>query len=179
MSISKAVNRTAIALLVALVASSPGPAADHNDPNPINSIFADVGLSPGDLYDFFGFPSDDAEGGEKVVVALTFAPAPSAGVFDPDMLYRILIDPDRRLVRPSLNPDSWSLDDLLDYAKAIDEKFVRMSPAELRITVDAQGKATVKFVGFPGGGFANVVDINQVQTIQSPDGHAITESRII
>ena len=47
-------------------------AADHNDPNAINSIFADISRSGADLYDLFGFPSDDKTGGEKVVVALTF-----------------------------------------------------------------------------------------------------------
>ena len=173
MSIFKTVNRAAVVLMVAVVALLPGVAADHNDPNPINSIFADIDLSPGDLYDFFGFPSDDTEGGEKVVVALTFAPAPSAGAFDPDMLYRILLDPDPRLVRPSQNPESWSLDDLLAYATAVDERFGQMNPSELRITVDAQGRATVKFVDFAGGSFTEVIDINQVQAIQSPDGHAI------
>jgi hypothetical protein len=61
-------------------------AADHNDPNAINSIFADVSLSAADLYDMFGFPSDDKTGGEKVVVALTFAPVPATGVFDTDLL---------------------------------------------------------------------------------------------
>src|SRR3989442_1321481 len=57
-------------------------AADHNDPNAVNSIFSDVDVSAADLYDLFGFPSDDQAGGEKVVVALTFASVPRAGVFD-------------------------------------------------------------------------------------------------
>jgi hypothetical protein len=75
--------------------------ADHNDPNAVNSIFSDIDVSAADLYDIFGFPSDDASGGEKVVIALTFAAVPQAGVLDPDMLYRILIVPDRRLMRSS------------------------------------------------------------------------------
>ena len=65
--------------------------ADHNDPNAVNSIFSDIDVSAADLYDMFGFPSDDTEGGEKVVIALTFASMPETGVFDPDMLYRILV----------------------------------------------------------------------------------------
>jgi hypothetical protein len=64
------------------------PAADHNDPNAVNSIFSDIDVSAADLYDLFGWPSDDTGGGEKVVIALTFAPIPKAGVFDSDMLYR-------------------------------------------------------------------------------------------
>ena len=66
--------------------------ADHNDPNAVNSIFSDIDVSAADLYDIFGFPSDDTDGGEKVVIALTFASVPEAGVLDSDMLYR---DPDR------------------------------------------------------------------------------------
>ena len=50
--------------------------ADHNDPNAVNSIFSDIDVSAADLYDMFGFPSDDKAGGEKVVLALTFASVP-------------------------------------------------------------------------------------------------------
>ena len=73
--------------------------ADHNDPNAVNSIFSDIDVSAADLYDIFGFPSDDTAGGEKVVIALTFASVPQAGVLDSDMLYRIMIAPDRRVIR--------------------------------------------------------------------------------
>ena len=73
--------------------------ADHNDPNAVNSIFSDIDVSAADLYDIFGFPSDDTSGNEKVVIALTFAAVPQAGLLDSDMLYRILIAPDRRVVR--------------------------------------------------------------------------------
>jgi len=75
--------------------------ADHNDPNAVNSIFSDIDVSAADLYDIFGFPSDDLAGGEKVVIALTFASVPKAGVLDSDMLYRIQIASDRRLMRPA------------------------------------------------------------------------------
>src|SRR4051812_44080477 len=68
-----------------------GRAADHNDPNAINSIFADIAASPADLYDMFGFPSSDKTGGEKVVLALTFASVPKTGVFDTDLLYKIKV----------------------------------------------------------------------------------------
>ena len=62
--------------------------ADHNDPNAINASFSDIDVSAADLYDIFGFPSDDVAGGEKVVIALTFAAVPQTGVLDPDLLYR-------------------------------------------------------------------------------------------
>src|SRR5215208_5021397 len=75
-------------------------AADHNDPNSVNSIFADIPVSAADLYDMFGWPADDKTGGEKVILALTFASIPKTGVFDSDMLYRINVDPDPRLGRP-------------------------------------------------------------------------------
>src|SRR5436305_1779985 len=39
--------------------------ADHNDPNAVNTIFSDIDVSAADLYDLFGFPSDDAAGREE------------------------------------------------------------------------------------------------------------------
>ena len=87
--------------------------ADHNDPNAVNSIFSDIDVSAADLYDIFGFPSADTSSGEKVVIALTFASVPQAGVFDSDMLYRIRIATDRRLMRPT--NEEPSLDRLLAY----------------------------------------------------------------
>ena len=36
-----------------------GIMADHNDPNAVNSIFSDIDVSAADLYDIFGFPSED------------------------------------------------------------------------------------------------------------------------
>ena len=159
----------AVALVVvgAIFIPASTRAADHNDPNPINSIFSDVALDPGDLYDFFGFPSPDETGGEKVVVALTFAPAPQAGVLDPDFLYRILIDPDPRANRPTKDPESWNLEDLLSYAKAVDDKFLQLEAAEIRITSAGEGQAKVQLLGFPGGDFAKTIAMNQVQTVES------------
>src|SRR6201988_3177196 len=95
--------------------------ADHNDPNAINSIFSDIDVSAADLYDIFGFPSDDRTGIEKVVIALTFAAVPQTGVFDTDMLYRILIAPDHRIAR--MGRDDTSLAGLLAYLEAIKEKY--------------------------------------------------------
>ena len=87
--------------------------ADHNDPNAVNSIFSDIDVSAADLYDLFGFPSDDTTGGEKVVIALTFASVPETGVFDTDMLYRIQITAHPRVALPS--KDDHSLEALLKY----------------------------------------------------------------
>ena len=80
--------------------------ADHNDPNAVNSIFSDIDISAADIYDLFGFPSDDTDGGEKVVIALTFAPAPETGVFDTDMLYRIQVAAHSRVAWPSTDDGS-------------------------------------------------------------------------
>ena len=82
--------------------------ADHNDPNAVNTIFSDIDVSAADLYDIFGFPSDDTDGGEKVVIALTFAAVPAANVFDTDMLYRIQMHAAPRVVRPAPEPDAAS-----------------------------------------------------------------------
>src|SRR6201997_4877620 len=95
--------------------------ADHNDPNAVNSIYSDIDVSAADLYDIFGFPSDDTSDGEKVVIALTFAAVPQAGLLDSDMLYRILIAPDRRRLR-SAAQDS-SLDGFLTYLESVKDKY--------------------------------------------------------
>src|SRR5262245_16406324 len=106
--------------------------ADHNDPNAVNSIFSDIDVSAADVYDMFGYPSDDTEGGEKVVIALTFASVPEAGVFDTDMLYRILVSP-----RPRVPTDlDWSLDALMDYIGAVKDQYLgNFRPAEVRVRV--------------------------------------------
>ena len=125
--------------------------ADHNDPNAVNSIFSDIDVSAADLYDIFGFPSDDRDGGEKVVIALTFAAAPKAGTLDSNLLYRIRITPDRRITRDA---DDHSLAGLLRYFDGIKKKYLSvLKPAEVRVTVDPAGRATVKFIGFSGGSF--------------------------
>lgn len=160
-------------LSFALFLSLPGtaPAADHNDPNAVNSIFSDIPVSAADLYDMFGWPSDDKTGGEKVVLALTFASIPKTGVFDTDMLYRILIDPDPRPVPPSREDES--LRTVLRYARTSADKFLKHRASEVRVTVDAGGQATLTFLDFPGGDFTKILPTNEVQTITAPGGQAI------
>ena len=50
--------------------------ADHNDPNAVNHIFSDIDYSPADLYDLFGWPTNESR---NVVFALTFAVGPCSG----------------------------------------------------------------------------------------------------
>jgi len=127
--------------------------ADHNDPNAVNSIFSDIDVSAADLYDIFGFPSEDSTGVERVVIALTFSATPQTGVFDTDMLYRILMAPDRRIIR-SGSQDT-SLAGLLTYLEAVKEKYLKiLTPSEVRVTVDPNNRANLRFIGFPGGSFS-------------------------
>jgi hypothetical protein len=146
--------------------------ADHNDPNAVNSIFSDIEVSAADLYDLFGFPSKDTAAGEKVVIALTFASVPQSGVLDTDMLYRIQIDAGSRLT--GLSRDDHNLESLLRYIDALKDKYLgALRAAEIRVAVDSNGQATVKFAGFPGGNFTAVIATNQVAMISSPGGQAI------
>src|SRR5262249_6180106 len=132
----------------------------------------DIDVSAADLYDLFGFPSDDRDGGEKVYVALTFASVPKAGEFDTDMLYRLRFNPHARAVPPSR--EDWSLDALLHYFDAVKDTCLGdCAPAEIRVTVGSDQRARVSFAHFPGGGFSTVVNLNEVTTIQTPDGYAI------
>lgn len=146
--------------------------ADHNDPNAVNSIFSDIDVSAADLYDIFGFPGDDIDGGEKVVIALTFAATPATGVLDSDMMYRILIAPDHRLAR-SGNDDT-SLGGFLAYLEGVNEKYLRiLKPSEVRVTVDDHNRANLRFLNFPDGNFSAVVETNQSATLQSPGRQSI------
>jgi hypothetical protein len=146
--------------------------ADHNDPNAVNSIFSDIDVSAADLYDIFGFPAADGSGIDRVVIALTFAAVPQTGVFDSDMLYRILIAPDRRLSRPGRDDDS--LGGLLAYLEAVKDKYLNiLRPSEVRVTIDRGNRANLRFIGFPGGSFAASIATNESVSLQSPGGHLI------
>src|SRR5256714_3118704 len=162
-----------LALLTSL-APLVSQAADHNDPNSINSIFSDIKPDPADLYDLFGWPSDDVSGGEKVIVALTFASAPSTGVFDTDMLYRILLAPTPRVTSGLKDDETFT--GMLKYFRALEEQYVGLKPSEIRVTVGADQRAKVDFGGFtvgPGGTFSTMLDLNTVSRINTPNGYVI------
>lgn len=146
--------------------------ADHNDPNAVNSIFSDIDVSAADLYDIFGFPSDDSSPDEKVVIALTFAAVPHAGVLDSDMLYRILVAPDRRFLRSA--GEDVSLEGFLAYLENVKNKYLSvLKPSEVRVTVDRDNQVHIRFLNFPGGSFSAVVATNQSVTVRSPGGQPI------
>jgi hypothetical protein len=146
--------------------------ADHNDPNSVNSIFSDVDVSAADVYDMFGYPGAGT-GEETVVLALTFAAVPDAGVFDTDMLYRLQVNPHARSVRPSA--DEWSLPALTRYFDAMKDHYLgQRDAAEIRVTVDETGVATVGFRGFAGGDFTERVPTNEVTSIRTPSGLHLT-----
>lgn len=158
-------------LAVMPILRSVGLAADHNDPNAINSIFAQIEANPADLYDLYGFPSDDTAGGEKVVIALTFASVPATGVFDPDLLYRILISPNPR-VAPPMKEDA-GVEAILKYFDAIKDKYLGLKPSEVRVTVGAENRAKIEFLRFPGASFTATVALNTSETVEAPGGHKI------
>lgn len=164
----------AAACVAALLASSApsARAADHNDPNAVNSIFSDVPTDAADLYDFFGFPAGTpGSADERVVLALTFAPVPKTGVFDPDLLYRILVSPGQRL-SSSFKGDP-SLVNYVTHLLAIKNKYVALAPAEVRVTVDASNQAHVDFIGFASGNFSRTLPLNTVVLVATPDGKQI------
>ncbi len=164
-----------LVLIAAILAGLPAPgaslAADHNDPDAVNSIYSDIDVSPADLYDLFGFPGASTSGEETVVIALTFASIPREGVLDPDLLYRIRIYPSQRLAGASGGEES--LDAVLEFFDAVKDKYLHARPAEARVTVDPGGRATVSFLGFPSGAFSQVIDTNAVTLIDGPRGHSI------
>lgn len=147
--------------------------ADHNDPNAVNSIFSDIDVSAADLYDLFGYPIDDDSDGEKVLVALTFASVPEAGVLDSDMLYRLQFYCHPTVVSP-LESGERSLGALSRYIEAVKDKyFGEFGPSEIRMFVDSSGQSHIAFSGFPGGSFSTTIPTNEVATINAPGGHSL------
>lgn len=146
--------------------------ADHNDPNAVNTIFSDIDVSAADLYDLFGFPSNDPSGGEKAVIALTMASVPDTGVFDTDMLYRIQMVATPRASWP--DSEEQSLTTLFKYFSAVKDKYLGIfKAAEIRVTIGASGQAQVAFLRFPGGDFHTTIQTNKVESIQAPNGSVI------
>ena len=145
--------------------------ADHNDPNAVNSAFSDIDVSAADLYDVFGFPSDDLTNGEAAVIALTFANVPGTGVFDTDMLYRVQMVAEPRVARQEKDH---SLETLLSYFTAVKDKYLGvLKPSEIRVKVDDAGTAHLSFLRFACGTFTTAIPTNTVETIRTPDGHSI------
>lgn len=144
--------------------------ADHNDPNSVNSIFADIDPSPADLYDMFGFPgSDPAQ--ETLVVASTFASVPAPGELDPDLLYRLQVSPRPRAAGWG---DDFDLDAVLRYVDGVKDRFASPFQAgDIRTWVDEQQQAHLTFSGFPGGDLTAVVATNEVTTITTAAGDQI------
>jgi hypothetical protein len=143
--------------------------ADHNDPNAVNSIFSDLDYSAADLYDLFGFPTND---GRTALLALTFSATPKAGELDSDMLYRLLVTSQPRVVFPQHN--DVSLGAILGYFDAMKDKYFReFKPSEIRVTVQPDQRAMVKFIGFSCGDFSAIVEVDKVTPIRTPDGQTI------
>jgi hypothetical protein len=106
-----------------------------------------------------------------VVLALTFASVPEAGVLDPDMLYRIQITPDERVKR---GKDDYNLGELLEYFNGLKEKYASvLKPAEVRVRVDQNNKAHIRFINFHGGSFSADIDTNKVVDLKAPGGQVI------
>src|SRR3954463_2352395 len=143
--------------------------ADHNDPNAVNSIFSDIDYSAADLYDLFGFPTNN---GDTALLALTFASTPKAGELDSDMLYRLLLTSHPRVAFP--HHGDVSLESILRYFEAVKDKYLgELKPAEIRVTVLENQTALVKFIGFPCGDFSTTLEFNKVILIPTPDGKEI------
>jgi hypothetical protein len=128
-------------------------------------------VSAADLYDLFGFPSDDRAGGEKVVLALTFAPIPETGVLDADLLYRLRVTTAPRLA-PELKQEQ-SFAAFERWLAAVHKRYVRLEAPEVRVRPAGPGKVKVDFIGFAPGPFGETIDANRAVEIASPDGHTI------
>jgi hypothetical protein len=67
-----------------------------------------------------------------------------------------------------------SLGALLKYFDGVKNKYLStLRPSEIRVTIDQNNRATIKFLNFPDGDFSNTIDTDKSLTLQSPGGHAI------
>jgi hypothetical protein len=171
MTVTRRVQLVCFVVLVSVLAPRLADAADHNDPNAINSIFADVPRNGADLYDLFGYPTQSTAGAERVLVALTFAPMPQTGVLDPDLLYRVLFAPGARVAPPTA--EERSLKTVLDYFDAVKNKYLNLKASEIRVRVDRSNRAKIDFLDFPGGAISQTIDTNKNVTLKAPDGAEI------
>lgn len=169
----KSINRSALASALALGllwGALPTLAADHNDPNAVNSIYDDVPLSPADLYDIFGYPSSDTSNGEALVAQLTFSPLPATGKFDPDMMYKIHLAGAKRA---SDYQGEETLEGMLTYVETLKKGLLDFDNGEIKVTFNGKDQARVDFLNFPEGDFHQIIDTNKVVIITSPKGQKI------
>ncbi len=144
--------------------------ADHNDPNAVNSIYADVPIAGADLYDIFGYPSSDTSNGEAVVVQLTFAPIPKTGVFDKDLMYKIHIDAAERV---SDYKGEKTLEGMINFLDAAKEQYLNFETGIIKVSFNDENRARIDFTGFRGEDFHRIVDTNKILAIETPEGHLI------
>jgi len=143
--------------------------ADHNDPNAVNSIFSDIDYSAADLYDLFGFPTND---GATALLALTFASSPRAGELDGDLLYRVLVTSHPRVAFP--RHSEVNFESVIGYFDAVKDKYLgELKTSEIRVTVLQDHHALVKFINFPCGNFSTVIEFNKVTQLKTPDNQVI------
>jgi hypothetical protein len=106
------------------------------------------------------------------VIALTFASVPDAGTLDTDMLYRIQIAPDERVQRSS--KEDWNLENLVTYLDGLREKFTSvLKTGEIRVRVDENQRAHMRFFNFAGGTFDTLIDTNKVVEVKTPAQQSI------
>jgi hypothetical protein len=170
MNVKRISRKIIFVALINLIYTPSIIAADHNDPNAVNSIYSDVPISGADLYDIFGYPSDDKSNGEAIVVQLTFAAVPKAGVFDKDLMYKVHLDASTRVSDYEGKED---LESLIEYFDAIKNKYFDFNAPEIRVTFNAKNQARADFIGFPEGDFSTIVETNKIVTIESPRGRKI------
>jgi hypothetical protein len=75
-------------------------------------------------------------------------------------------------VRPA--QEDHSLDHLPKYFEGLKDRYLgTLRPLEVRVTVDKNNRAAIRFINFPGGSFSQVIDTNTSVTVKSPAGHPI------
>src|SRR6202041_1644594 len=86
--------------------------------------------------------------------------------------YRLLITSHPRVAFPQHG--DVSLDTTLKYFEAVKDKYLgELKTCEVRVTVQPNQQALVKFTGFPCGDFSAKIELNKVVSIATPGRHTI------
>jgi hypothetical protein len=58
--------------------------------------------------------------------------------------------------------------------EGVKEKYLKiLRPSEVRVTVDHNNRANLRFIGFPSGSFSTSITTNESVSVTSPGGHSI------
>lgn len=149
-------------ILLVLMTTFSAFATDHNEPDSVNAIFSNVEPSSADVYGLFGYPVERPDGGQNLVVILTYSPEPGTGSFEPKVMHELSIATEKRgAVAPTIE----------DLIKSIKQPH----PATIRVSYrnsNGKSKAFLQFKGFQFTDSVESIEVGPSQKLIYPYGYS-------